>query len=293
MFVRKFRIKTDIELLANAEERAQAGNQDLARYLIRLGVKARTELIQDAWKMASSVEQAVLAKKSRIQILQEKAADPENCVCNGGVWLVLALDLLEKNNIPHTLFAQRMYAAFDSGRQKHRNIMVTGTSNCGKTFLMEPINAVFSNTFNTPASSVFGWLGVEKAQVIYLNDFRWVNPVSNPKVGIIMWDAFLRLLEGNTCKLPAPMNHCVKHITLEPEDDLPVFCTGLDEIHYWENNEQEPQTPKHNAENKMMHERWINPVFHLTYEFEEEDKVSCPPCGYCFSKLVLSGKPKE
>jgi hypothetical protein len=232
-------------------------------------------------------------KKSCVEILEEHLADEANCICNGGVWIALALDLLAKNDIPHQDFARTLYTAFNEGRKKHVNVMIIGTSNCGKTFLMEPINTVFKNTFNTPASSVFGWLGLEKSQVLFLNDFRWTNPVFNSKVGIITWGAFLRLLEGKTCNLPAPMNHCTKHITITPDHKFPIFCTGLSEITYWENNELEPQTQKHRDETKMMKERWIDPVIHLTYDFDKDTKIECPPCGHCFARLVLSGKPKD
>lgn len=293
MVIRKNKLKTDNELLAFSERRVDAGNDDLARYLTQLGERTRQELLKDAWKMASSIEQVAEAKKSRLELLREFAGDENKCVCHGGVWLVLALDLLDKNNIPMQEFAERMYRAMVVGRQKHVNVMLIGPSNCGKTFLMEPLNIVFgSKVFNTPASSMFGWRGLEECDIIYLNDFRWVNPITNPKVGIIVWDAFLRLLEGANCSLPAPMNTCAKHIELTPQNDMPIFCTGLDEIRYFENNTQEPQTQKHVLENEMMQERWINPVFRLNHRFDQEHKVLCEPCGHCFAQLVLKGRPR-
>ena len=43
----------------------------------------------------------------------------------------------------------------------------------------------------------------------------------------------------------------------------------------------------------LMVERWINPVLHLTHVFTQENKVECDPCGHCFSRFVLSGKPRD
>ena len=95
-------------------------------------------MIVDAWKMAAAVEKVNTSKKSRIEIPMEYANDESQCVCHGGVWLALALDLLRKNSIDLSDFCFRMYQAILVGRNKHVNIMITGLSNCGKTFLLEP-----------------------------------------------------------------------------------------------------------------------------------------------------------
>ena len=293
MLIRQHMLKNDDELLAFGEKRAEAGETDLSRYLVKLGMRGRNELMVDAWKMAAAVQNVSISKKSRIEILQEYANDETKCVCHGGVWLVLALDLLRKNHIDLNDFCSKMFRAIHVGRNKHVNIMITGPSNCGKTFLLEPLNVIYRNrVLNTPASSMFGWKGVEDAQIIYLNDFRWVNPEKNSKVGIITWDAFLRLLEGNYCSLPAPMNHCAEHIKLGIGNDIPIFATSIDEIVFYMQNENEPQTLRHQMENKMMRERWIEPVFKLSHQFDKENKVLCEPCGHCFATLVLKGKPK-
>lgn len=294
MLIRKHMLKTDDELLAFGEKRAEAGETDLSRYLVKLGVRGRNELIVDAWKMAAALQNVSTAKKSRVEILHEYADDETQCVCHGGVWLALAMDLLRKNQISLNDFCSKMFRAILVGRKKHVNIMITGPSNCGKTFLLEPLNVIYRNrVLNTPASSMFGWKGVEDAHIIYLNDFRWVNPETNPKVGVIMWDAFLRLLEGNHCSLPAPMNHCAEHINLTADNDVAIFATSIDEIVFYQQNVHEPQTIRHQEENKMMRERWIDPVFKLSHIFDKDKKVLCEPCGHCFATLVLKGKPKH
>lgn len=286
MYIRKKDITDELQLFAAAEERNDAGERDLAKFLMHLGTKGRQEVIRDAWKLQGARQQITLRDKSRVDIMTETAADIQNCIC-GGMWLQLAVDLCSKNGLEPDNVSQVLYRSLTGGRKKHRNVLITGPSNCGKTFLLEPLRTVFVHTFHTPASSVFGWLGVENAQVIYLNDFRWHNPVTQ-KAGIVTWDAFLRLLEGAQCDLPAPMNHCSDHIRLTPKHDMPILCTSDDVIRFYVRDLNEPQTPKHVKENRMMSERWINPVLELHHVFDEQDKVLCEPCGYCFCKFVLS-----
>lgn len=55
--------------------------------------------------------------------------------------------------------------------------MITGPANCGKSFLIGPLSTIF-RTFQNPATSSFAWVGVEDAEVIVLNDFRWSQQVS-------------------------------------------------------------------------------------------------------------------
>ena len=178
---------------------------------------------------------------------------------------------------------------YTSKIQKHKNVMLVGERNTAKTFLLEPLSLVYKNTFNTPAASQFGWLGVEKVQVIFLNGYRW-KPI-HIKGGSISWDALLRLLEGGNCKLPAPMNSRAEHIELTPENDVPIFCTTRAPIRFFKEDVNEPQTDEHMSENRMMDTRWN--IFSLTHIFEEENKVEIKPCAYCFSKLVLFFKTRS
>ena len=77
--------------------------------------------------------------------------------------------------------------------------MIVGAANCGKTFLLNPLNVIY-NTFSNPACTSFAWVGAEKAEVLFLNDFRWSSSV-------IQWHDFLLLLEGQLVHLPAPKSH--------------------------------------------------------------------------------------
>ena len=132
-----------------------------------------------------------------------------------------------------------------------------------------------------PASSTFGWMGVEKSKLIFLNDLRWA--LRGIQGGNIDWQVFLNLLEGQTVSLPAPMNTNFSHIKLTKL--MPIFATSIDEVQYWEKTVSETQTPRHIGENFMMAQRWNN--FRFSYKILQEEKRDIPDCKVCFSKFLL------
>ena len=281
IFIRRGGIKTEEELLAESEKLRESGNRDLQKFVVHMGEKGRNDIIKDAWKIHHSIENVKVANTKRLDLLRQQTS----CVCpDAGLWLALAYDVLEKNGIDRTVFSKAIYNLLEDGRKKHRNLILCGERNTAKTFLLEPLTVVYENYFGSPAASTFGWLGVDKAQIIYLNDFRW-TPI-HLKGGSISWDALLRLLEGANVKLPAPMNSCAQHIELTPNNDIPIFCTTREPIRFFKDHLNEPQTEEHHSENRMMDTRWN--VFKLTHVFEAEDKIDMKPCGLCFKLLVLS-----
>ena len=119
------------------------------------------------------------------------------------------------------------------------------------------------------STSTFNWLGVENAEVIFLNDFRW-SPA------VLPWEQLLQLLEGDEVTFPTPKNHCDKNISFHR--DSPIFATSSDEI---VSNKYGTLMVK---ESKMMKRRWK--VYGFTYEIPEEDIREVKPCGVCFGKLI-------
>ena len=93
-----------------------------------------------------------------------------------------------------------LYAALKHGRGKYRNLYIYGPANC-----------------KNPASGTFAWLGIEKAEVVWLNDFRW-------KPSLIPWCELLQVLEGDIVHFPAPKNVMSKDIVREK--DTPFFATS-------------------------------------------------------------------
>lgn len=61
-------------------------------------------------------------------------------------------------------------------------------TNCGKTFLLKPLEIIF-RTFTNPANAKYAWVGADQAEVIALQDFHWSSE-------LICWKNLLILLEG-------------------------------------------------------------------------------------------------
>ena len=121
---------------------------------------------------------------------------------------------MESHGIIVSEFATAIYTALVKGRAKYQNIH--GPANSGKTFIIKPLTVIY-NAFSNPATGSFAWIGVDEAEIIYLNDFRW-----DPK--IIAWADFLQAPEGDVVHLPAPKNACPKDIELKA--DIPFFATS-------------------------------------------------------------------
>ena len=102
--------------------------------------------------------------KSRLQILDEAAN--ESCKCEPVLqWKELAVQLLRNNRIASESFANainQLNATKHKERGKYRKIMLTGPANCGKTFLLNPLNKI-CKTFTNLASTSFSWVGAEGA----------------------------------------------------------------------------------------------------------------------------------
>ena len=182
-------IKDVTELLALAQERRDEGQRDLSSYVLRHGKAKIAETLDLTWAMRSAADDVKRKAMTRLEILSE--CGEEDCVDGcGGKWYDLAVKVLTDNDVLPHAFANAVWNLLKQGRKKHLNIMIVGPSNCGKSFLLQPLHQAFK-IFANPAQNKFAWTGVEKAEVIFLNDFHWSSE-------LIPFDTFLRLLEGQS-----------------------------------------------------------------------------------------------
>ena len=151
------------------------------------------ELVETIWEVETATEKIARSKLSRIDVLREQLTSA--CICEGE-WLQCALEILSKNSIDRAVFCDAIIKLLVMGRGKGRNIYINGPANCGKTFILDPLRHIF-DTFLSPATCSYAWLGVEDKELIFLNDFRW-SPT------IIPWTDFLLLLEGHIVHFAAP-----------------------------------------------------------------------------------------
>ena len=83
-------------------------------------------------------------KSSRIDILYRKMGKQGVDSC-GRRWLHMAEDILQRNNIQKLEFAEAVRNLLKNGRGKYCNILLKGPVNCGKTFLLNPLNYSVQN----------------------------------------------------------------------------------------------------------------------------------------------------
>lgn len=107
------------------------------------------------------------------------------------------------------------------GQSKGNNIMVTDTTNCGKSFLLNPLDV---RMFHQPCSwkICMGW----SANMWNLNDLCWSEE-------LIRQSDLLLLLEGQTVHFLQPRNQFTSNLVIERENSLSFFAASKTSI-CWE-----------------------------------------------------------
>ena len=162
------------------------------------------------------------------------------------------------------------YELLEKGRGKHRNIMLVGNTNCGKTFLLKPLTKLYK-CFQSPTASTFSWVGAVKSKCIFLNDFRWTEKV-------ILWSDLLSLLEGEAIQVTVPKTHFAENPIWT--NDTPIFATSKSKLRKYERSQIDE------VETEMMESRWK--VFIFRHQFNVDSVIDIKPCCKCFAELVLT-----
>lgn len=260
-------IRTKTELLCLAKRQKNEGKRDLALYVVS-NIDKCVKVLATTWEMEAAECTIERSERTRIEILQAALEG----ICKEGEscqWLQMAIQTLQRNSINMNEFASKVKDALINGRGKQRNIIIIGPANCGKTFLFAPLRLIYK-AFVNPASGSFAWIGVESAEIIYLNDFRWDEK-------LIKWSDLLRLLEGDPVHFNAPKTHYAQDILLTA--DTPVFATSIAAIRRYQN----PSLAQ--VETEMMKMRWK--VFEFQHQISIEEMVDVAPCEKCFAKMIL------
>ena len=271
-FIVKHEIKSETELLAVANEQSEEGKKDLAHFVLLCNSKGLHDLIEQTWKMKTASATLQQKKVSRIDLIR-KAADGDCSLSCKGKWLDCAQEVLVNNKVHPILFAAAVRELLLLGRGEYQNVMIVGPTNCGKTFLLRPLELIFK-IFSNPAADRYAWIGAEHAEIIFLNDFRWSKE-------LIEWKSFLLLLEGDRVNLPAPKNHFSTDVCIS--EDTPIFATSKSIIKYIGSYNSQDK-----AKDDMMASRWK--VFTFFHSIPENEQKDVSPCATCFAKLVLMGE---
>ena len=182
-----------------------------------------------------------------------------------------AREVFKRNNTNSYVFANALSQSITIGRQVNMNIMLPGSTNCDKFFLLNPLELML-NCFVNTAIRKCPWVGLDECEVTYLNDFRW-------SVELIAWNYFLLSLEGQTVQLPRPKNQSAADMVIDRDNTLLFFATSSKRIEF---------VGKYNVcderEYKKMDSRWR--LFRFTTQIPKESTKVLPPCPRCYSTLV-------
>ena len=265
-------IRTVDGLCALAKQRRDAGERDLNRFVLAKSPSGMSDLLDTTWRVENAEATLARRKTQSLDLVREtfqSGACVEGCQ---GSWLTKATEVLANNAIEVNFFSAAIRNALVKGRRKNTNILLTGPTNCGKSFLLDPLELIFS-AFMNPATGRYAWIGMERCEVAYLNDFRW-----SPET--IAWSDFLLLFEGQTVNLPRPKNQFATDLRVGRENTIPFFATSKGPIEF---------VGKFNVrderETDMMSSRW----FHIEFDRQIANVQHTEACPKCFASLIMTG----
>ena len=207
---------------------------------------------------------------SRMEVVFHFLNEPcvEGC---DGKWLESAREVLRGNNINIFTFADSMRKCLSVGRSKYNNILLYGPRNCGKSFLLNPLEDMYK-CFMNPTEGKYCWNGLDNCEVAVLQDLRW-----SPE--LIKWSDILTLLEGQTVHLARPKNIYATDMTIHKTNTIPFFASTKQPLVLKDSHEQIMK-----VETLMMEARWHKIEF--SYEMPEETIRRMKECPHCFSVLI-------
>ena len=262
-------IKDDVALLALAQDNFDQGHTALMEYISNTPERKYKEIIAKVWKAKEARSKLRRRETSRMDKIAAALLEP--CIPDCGTdekWLEMAREVLRKNGVNAYTFAEAVRRLLREGRSKGNNILITGPSDCAKTFVLRPLTKIYE-CFTNPSSGTYAFVGIQNKEVAFLNDLRY-NQVMLP------WQDFLNLLEGMEQHIPTPKTHYAEDIELHY--DIPFFATSIGPVQF---NRKcgDPQ-----GEDAMMATRWRE--FKFTHRIPKAEQIKFPPCPRCFAELA-------
>ena len=134
-FIQAKNVKSRLQLLSIAASQNREGKTELAEFICNRGGKAVDECLAIAQELATAEAKYERSQKTRMQLLHESYS--AECVSNcEGKWLEAAVNLLNRNEISVSVFAQAVLTLLEKGRGKYRNLFIHGVADCGKSFVL-------------------------------------------------------------------------------------------------------------------------------------------------------------
>ena len=274
--IRNKGIRDDTSLLALAEENFNEGHTALMEFIANTPEVKYKALIAKTWKVAGARATLQRAQTTRMQTLEAALQEPCTESCGDDkIWLEMATQVLQNNSVNAYVFAEAVRKLLRDGRDKGRNVLITGPRDCAKTFLLRPLTKVY-NCFTNPSSGTYAFVGIQNKEVAFLNDLRY-NTLMLP------WQDFLNVLEGMEVHIPTPKTHFAQDIELN--SDIPFFATSIGPITFV-GKSTDPA-----GEDAMMACRWNE--FKFTHSIPRAQQRKCPPCCRCFAELIFVGSEMD
>ena len=158
-FMTKNNIRKESELMQPALQRSENSGKDLQDFILNKSLKTLSDLTATTWKMQAAPE--IIAREHSIIRNHAVGKCADNCQAE---WLKYAKGILQNNKTNVFFFACALRNVFLKGRQKNTNILIAGTTNCGRSFLLNPIELMFK-TFVYFATGRYAWVGLDKCEV--------------------------------------------------------------------------------------------------------------------------------
>ena len=114
-------------------------------------------MIHTTWKLENVLKVQERASTSQMEVLQQHLNEPCGETCAGS-WFACAKEVLKNNGINAYNYADSIRRCLRKDRQKKNNIMLVGPTNCGKSFLFDPLERIFK-IFVNPSSTSYEWVG--------------------------------------------------------------------------------------------------------------------------------------
>ena len=88
-------------------------------------------------------EKATLEREETFRMQVLKKVRLRSCVDGCDMeWYICSRDILQKNSINPYVYADAIRDLLICGRGKFRNVIITGPANCGKNFMLKPLEII-------------------------------------------------------------------------------------------------------------------------------------------------------
>ena len=89
-------------------------------------------------------------------------------------------DAIKNTESKWYVFAEAIRTLLELDRRKSCNILLVGSANCGKTFLLNPLKEIY-DTFQNPSSTKYAFVRTGSKELMFLNDLGVVKKSSPDK----------------------------------------------------------------------------------------------------------------